>query len=105
MNSPPGISNPQSWSKCNLIKFDIEGHELFAWQGASELLSRHRPHVLSEFHPKCIRDNTGRDPAKYLAMLLAYSDRVAILHRRSARVVCTVDSILREWQRPKTTLR
>lgn len=84
----------------DLIKFDIEGHELYAWQGASSLLAKHRPHVLTEFHPKCIRENTDRDPSEYLALLLEYSGHVEVLHRKRARVVCTdIESILREWQR------
>jgi len=86
--------------RVDLVKFDIEGHEAFAWQGAQNLLARHRPSVLTEFHPKCIRENTGRDPVEYLAMLLEYSGSVQVLHRERARVVCTdVQSILSEWQR------
>ena len=86
--------------RLDTIKFDIEGHELYAWRGASALLSKHRPHVLTEFHPKCIRENTGRDPAEYLAALFDYSRQVEVLHRKRARVVCTdIESVLREWQR------
>jgi FkbM family methyltransferase len=84
----------------DVIKFDIEGHELHAWQGAANLLARHRPHVLTEFHPKCIRENTHFDPADYLRALLEYADTgVEVLHRTRANVVCRdIESILREWQ-------
>ena len=86
--------------RLDLVKFDIEGHEMFAWEGARQLLARHRPRVLTEFHPKCIRDNTGRDPAQYLDMLLEWGGAVDVLHRKRPRVTCRdVASILQEWQR------
>jgi len=83
----------------DVVKFDIEGHEMYAWRGAEALLAKHRPHVLTEFHPKCIRDNTDIDPAEYLRKLLEYSASVEVLHRVRPRVACRdVESILREWQ-------
>lgn len=86
--------------RVDVIKFDIEGHELHAWQGALSLLAKHRPQVLTEFHPKCIRENTGREPADYLAVLLEYAGQVEVLHRKHARVMCSdVNSILHEWKR------
>jgi hypothetical protein len=86
--------------RADVIKFDIEGHEMHAWRGAVKLMARHRPHVLTEFHPKCIRENSGMDPAEYLRILLDYSeDGVEVLHRKRANVVCRdVEAIEREWQ-------
>jgi hypothetical protein len=85
--------------RLDVVKFDIEGHEMYAWRGGEALLARHRPHVLTEFHPKCIRDNTDIDPAEYLRTLLDYSGSVEVLHRTRPNVVCgDVESILREWQ-------
>lgn len=86
--------------RVDLIKFDIEGHEAFAWQGATELLKKHRPRVLTEFHPKCILENTGEEPADYLALLLQYCPRIEVLHRHRDRVICKdVHSVLQEWQK------
>jgi FkbM family methyltransferase len=85
--------------RIDVAKFDIEGHEIHAWRGAANLLAKHRPHVLTEFHPKCIRDNTGLDPAQYLSMLLDYSGAVEVLHRTRPAVECRdAESVLREWQ-------
>jgi len=85
--------------RLDVIKFDIEGHEMFAWRGAEALLAKHRPHVLTEFHPKCIRDHTDIDPAEYLRKVLDYAGAVEVLHRTRPNVVCRdVESILREWQ-------
>lgn len=85
--------------RLDVIKFDIEGHELHAWRGASALLAKHRPHVFTEFHPNCIRKNTEFDPSEYLKVLLEYAAPVEVLHRTRPRVSCfDVDSIMREWR-------
>lgn len=85
--------------RLDVIKFDIEGHEIHAWRGAERLLSRHRPHVLTEFHPRCIRSNTDIEPVDYLRVLFDYAPRVEVLHRNRNNVVCTTpDEIMREWQ-------
>jgi FkbM family methyltransferase len=85
--------------RMDVVKFDIEGHELHAWRGASSLIAKHKPHVLTEFHPKCIRTNTTFDPSEYLKVLLDYSAPVEVLHRTRPRVSCfDVDSIMREWR-------
>jgi FkbM family methyltransferase len=68
-------------NRIDVIKFDIEGHEMYAWRGGAKLLAKHRPHVLTEFHPKCIRENTDIDPAAYLRTLLDYAGVVEVLHR------------------------
>jgi FkbM family methyltransferase len=85
--------------RLDVIKFDIEGHELHAWRGASSLLAKHKPHVFTEFHPKCIRANTDFEPSEYLKVLLEYSAPLEVLHRTRPRVSCfDVDSVMREWQ-------
>lgn len=85
--------------RIDVVKFDIEGHEMYAWRGGIKLLSKHTPHVLTEFHPKCIRDNTDLDPAEYLRVLLDYAGMIEVLHRTRPRVMCRdVESVLREWE-------
>jgi FkbM family methyltransferase len=85
--------------RIDVVKFDIEGHEIHAWRGGAKLLAKHRPHVLTEFHPKCIRENTDLDPAEYVRILLDYSGVVEVLHRERSNVLCRdVESVLREWQ-------
>lgn len=82
-----------------VVKFDIEGHEIHAWRGAEKTLAKHRPHVLTEFHPKCIRDNTAIDPVEYLRALFEYTSTIEVLHRTRPSVLCgDVESILKEWR-------
>ena len=85
--------------RLDVIKFDIEGHESHAWKGAASILARHRPHVLTEFHPRCIRSSADIEPIDYLQQLFDYAPRVEVLHRNRDNVVCsTPDEVMREWQ-------
>lgn len=84
--------------RLDVIKFDIEGHEIHAWRGAGRLLSTHRPHVLTEFHPRCIRSNTDIEPADYLQILFNYASQIEVLHRNRDNVTCsTPEEVMREW--------
>ncbi len=84
--------------RIDLIKFDIEGHELLAWRGFAEGIARHRPLVLTEFHPKCMRENAGIEPAEYLDVLFEYADSVQVLRDASQRVSCgNVADVMAEW--------
>ena len=89
----------------DLLKIDIEGHELLALRGFSEGLARCRPRMLTEFHPRCMRDNARIDPADYLAFLFAYGDRIDVLHVHGERVTCgSAADVLTEWERADTRL-
>jgi FkbM family methyltransferase len=84
--------------RLDVIKLDIEGHEIHAWRGAEGLLSAHRPHVLTEFHPRCIRSNTDIEPTDYLQILFNYAPQIEILHRNRKNAICsTPEDVMREW--------
>jgi len=91
--------------RIDIVKFDIEGHEMRAWRGFETGLRRHRPIVLTEFHPKCMRDNANVDPAAYGALLLQYGD-VTVLSADGVRTPCAdCETLMRIWAREDTTLR
>jgi FkbM family methyltransferase len=84
--------------KIDLVKLDIEGFELLAWRGFRKGLIRHRPRVLTEFHPYCMRKFVGVEPEEYLAELFAYGDSVEIVRTEEPRVHCALpDDVMREW--------
>jgi FkbM family methyltransferase len=84
----------------DLLKIDVEGHELLALRGFSDGLARCRPRLLTEFHPRCMRDNAGIDPADYLEFLFAYGDRIDVLHVDGERVTCGgAADVLNEWEK------
>ncbi len=85
--------------RLDLIKFDIEGHELLAWRGFAEGIARHKPLVLTEFHPKCMRDNAGIEPADYLEVLFGYAESVQVLRGPTERVLCNnAAQVMAEWE-------
>ena len=62
--------------RIDLIKLDIEGHEPRAVRGARALIERHRPTLLTEFNPRCLRDVGGVGPLDYAEQLLSYYPRL-----------------------------
>ena len=83
--------------RLDVVKIDIEGHEPLAWDGMIGLLRHHRPDVFSEFSPIAMK-NVGNDALAYLAKLLAYSDRVTVLHRDMDAIECRdAEAVMHEW--------
>lgn len=92
--------------RIDLIKFDIEGHELLAWRGFADGMARHKPLVVTEFHPKCMRENAGVDPADYLDVLFTYAKSVHVLRSPTERVHCaTAAQVMTEWEAADRRLR
>ena len=74
-------------SRFDVVKFDVEGHELHAWRGFSRTLERDRPILLTKFHPRCLTCNAGVEPEAYGAVLLQYG-AVTVLHSDGRRTPC-----------------
>lgn len=85
--------------RIDLVKLDIEGYELRAWRGFRRGLERHRPVVLTEFHPLCMRAFVGVEPMDYLAELFAYADTVQSLRYQGGAVECaTPAEVMDQWE-------
>ncbi len=85
--------------RADIVKFDIEGYEPYAWQGFKRGLERLRPLIFTEFHPYCLERNTDIEPADYLRMLFEYGRGVEVLHNDGASIHCTsVEAVLTEWR-------
>lgn len=94
----------ESEARFDVVKFDIEGHELHAWRGFSRRLERDRPVVLTEFHPRCLRRNARVEPEEYAAVLLNYG-AVTVLHFDGKRSRCPrADDLMRLWAREDAAL-
>lgn len=86
--------------RVDLLKLDIEGYELFAWRGFREGLEKHRPIVLAEFHPYCMRRFTGIDPFEYLDEIFAYGRTVQVLTPRGDHIACTTPAkVMEHWEK------
>lgn len=84
----------------SLLKIDIEGYELRALRGFEQGLARHRPLLLTEFNPRCMREHAAVEPQDYLAFLFEYGASVEVLHHDGERVACVdAGAVMQEWQR------
>ena len=85
--------------RIDLIKIDIEGHEPRAIRGARGLIEKHRPTLLTEFNPRCLREVGGVAPRAYAEQLLGHYSRLRVITAfdddaefRSA------DALMRYWE-------
>lgn len=86
--------------RIDLMKIDIEGHELFAWRGAQRMLARHRPKIITEFHPGAMRENAGVEARDYLSALFTYAHTVKVLFGTNETVPCvSTDEVFAQWRR------
>jgi FkbM family methyltransferase len=65
--------------RIDLVKMDIEAHEPAALRGMDGLLRRHRPKLITEFHPWAIRMNSIDPPEDYLRQLEALDYRLSVI--------------------------
>ena len=57
--------------RLDLVKMDIEGHELLAFDGCRGLIERYRPTLVVEFSPTCMINHGQQDPAVLIDRILA----------------------------------
>jgi FkbM family methyltransferase len=58
-------------SRIDLIKLDVDGHELKVLSGGSDILARFRPPILMELAPYCHADQPGQFEALYALLVNA----------------------------------
>lgn len=86
--------------RLDVLKIDIEGHEPQALRGLDRTLRKHRPIVLGEFNPRCLRDHIGCPPADFARQLFDLTDTIeAIEHDGRTNPVGSPDELLRLWER------
>ena len=62
------------WHGCprlDLVKMDVEGHEIDALDGFRASIEKHRPALVVEFNPRCLVHLQRREPAELLERILA----------------------------------
>ena len=86
--------------RLDFLKIDIEGHEPQALKGLDRTLRKHRPMVLGEFNPRCLRDHIGCPPAQFAEQLFGLTDTIdAIEHDGRVTNVRTPGALIELWER------
>jgi len=85
--------------RLDFLKIDIGGHEPQALTGLDRTLRKHRPMVLGEFNPRCLRDHIGCPPAQFAEQLFGLTDRIdAIEDDGQVTTVRTPAALLALWE-------
>jgi len=71
---------------CDFIKIDIEGAELFVFEGGKEFISKHRPIIQSEFNKYWV-NNLGFTEQDYFDFFMALDYTVAIEQDNTFKVL------------------
>jgi FkbM family methyltransferase len=85
--------------RVDFIKLDIEGHEPHALAGLADTVKRHKPRLLCEFAPRCLRDHIGADPAEFAHDLFNLSRRIEVVERDgSLNPVASAEDLMDLWR-------
>lgn len=86
--------------RLDLVKMDVEGHEIDVFDGFRTSIERHRPALIVEFNPRCIGDLQRHDPADLLDRILSIYPSVKVTSRfgDDERFSQTAD-LLEYWRR------
>ncbi len=85
--------------KIGFVKIDIEGAEYNALLGASELIRRCHPVIVSEFSPGLMRGISGVDGEEYLRFVLDFGYDVSVINPNSSLTPCgkNTDQVMRAY--------
>jgi FkbM family methyltransferase len=96
----PGDPILANQPRIDMLKMDIEGHEPHALAGLDRTLRRHRPIVLGEFNPRCLKDHIGCLPADFARQLFGLTDAIdAIEHDGRLNPVRSPTELTDLWER------
>ncbi len=78
-------------SRIDFVKIDVEGAEYNALMGASDLIRRCHPAIVSEFSPHTMPGISGVDGRQYLRFLLGFGYKMSVIEAGGALRACGTD--------------
>ena len=85
--------------RIDFIKLDIEGHEPFAIAGMRDVLGKHKPTVLCEFNPRCLKDHVGKPHEVFAKELFELTDTItAIEHSGRQNTITSARELTELWK-------
>jgi FkbM family methyltransferase len=84
--------------RVDFLKIDIEGWELPALKGVRATLARHKPLVLCEFNPLCLREQGGIDGSELADFIFSMTNSVQLVeHDHSRTTVSSTAELMSLW--------
>lgn len=111
--TPKGLGNPHSYlvqsirldewlpieRRLDVVKIDIEAHEPMALRGMVNLIKRHHPRILTEFHPWAMNLNNYEPPEDYLHALESLGYKISLIHADcSGCEAISPVALMRRWR-------
>lgn len=85
-------------ARVDLVKIDIEGYEPQALRGLAGTLARHRPAMLCEFNPMCLKEQGHADPSAFAEAVFGLTSMVQLVeHDRSRTDVRSASDLMALW--------
>ena len=85
--------------RIDLVKIDIEGHEPFALKGLAQTLRRHKPMVLCEFNPRCLKDHVSVEPDTFAGDLFSITNVLEVIeHDGHRNRVTSIRELMGLWE-------
>ncbi len=86
--------------RIDVVKMDIEAHEPAALRGMKALIARHRPVILTEFHPSALAGNNPEPPRAYLETLADLGYSLAVIpFDGPLQAPAGVDGVMAYWEK------
>lgn len=84
----------------NLIKIDVEAHEPYALEGMKEIIKKHRPKILTEFHPWAMKFYNSGEPINYLESIINLGYKLSIIKPDCSEIINDLrsDEIMSYWK-------
>jgi FkbM family methyltransferase len=111
--TPKGLGNPHSFlaqsirldewlpieRRLDVVKIDIEAHEPMALRGMVNLIKRHHPRILTEFHPWAMNRSNYEPPEDYLHALECLGYKISLIHAdcSGCEAISPVE-LMRRWR-------
>lgn len=98
IQSLPGDEILDNEPVIHFIKIDIEGHEPFAISGLSRTIQRHKPLILCEFNPRCLKEHVGVQPLDFAAQIFEMTRDVRVIeHNNQISHVSGARELMDKW--------
>jgi FkbM family methyltransferase len=87
-------------ARLDFVKMDIEGHEPQAIEGFVRSIERHRPVLLVEFNPRCLKDLQQQSPIGFLKQIFSFYPRVRVTSAfDDNQILDSAEAVMGYWER------